>query len=119
MTWDRESNEEYDDGFTRESFERAEEDTPETCAEPEDTHLYRVAWCIDIEAVSPEAAAREALRIQRDPESTATVFEIVERRDDGEEAGPWWAQTQTADVIDLTEIDERRAGEHVCVTPDG
>lgn len=30
MPWDRESNEEYDDGYTRESFERAEEDTPET-----------------------------------------------------------------------------------------
>lgn len=27
MNWDRESNEEYDDGYTRESFERAEEDT--------------------------------------------------------------------------------------------
>lgn len=29
MPWDRESNEEYDDGYTRESFERAEEDTEE------------------------------------------------------------------------------------------
>ena len=27
MGWDRESNEEYDDGYTRESFERADEDT--------------------------------------------------------------------------------------------
>lgn len=27
MPWDRESNEEYDDGYTRESFERADEDT--------------------------------------------------------------------------------------------
>lgn len=25
--WDRESTEEYDDGYTRDSFERAEEDT--------------------------------------------------------------------------------------------
>jgi len=33
MPWDRESDEEYDDGYTRESFERAEEDTPEN-AEP-------------------------------------------------------------------------------------
>jgi len=29
MPWDRESNEEYDDGYTRESFERADEDQPE------------------------------------------------------------------------------------------
>lgn len=29
MNWDRESNEEYDDGYTRESFERADEDTEE------------------------------------------------------------------------------------------
>ena len=29
MPWDRESDEEYDDGYTRESFERAEEDRPE------------------------------------------------------------------------------------------
>lgn len=27
MPWNRESDEEYDDGYTRESFERAEEDT--------------------------------------------------------------------------------------------
>ena len=40
---------------------------------------YRVKWEIDIEADSPFAAAREALRIQRDTESTATVF-IVGRR---------------------------------------
>ena len=33
MSWDRESNEEYDDGYTRESFERAEEDQPEDCEE--------------------------------------------------------------------------------------
>ena len=29
MSWDRESVEEYDDGYTRESFERADEDTGE------------------------------------------------------------------------------------------
>lgn len=36
MPWDRESDEEYDDGYTRESFERAEEDTPESLADPND-----------------------------------------------------------------------------------
>lgn len=34
MSWDRESTEEYDDGFTRESFERADEDQPEEEEQP-------------------------------------------------------------------------------------
>lgn len=37
---------------------------------------YFVAWTIDIEADSPEDAARIALTIQRDPESLATVFHV-------------------------------------------
>jgi len=37
---------------------------------------YRVCWEIDIVASSPEDAARRALRIQRDPASTATVFDV-------------------------------------------
>lgn len=40
------------------------------------TKSYRVYWEIDIDATSPEAAAREALAIQRDPASTATVFDV-------------------------------------------
>lgn len=39
------------------------------------TH-YRVTWQIDIEADTPEEAAQEALRIQRDPDSIATLFEV-------------------------------------------
>ena len=38
---------------------------------------YHVVWEIDIFAESAEAAAAEALRIQRDPESTATVFDVL------------------------------------------
>lgn len=37
---------------------------------------YLVTWKIDIEADSPEEAAAIALMIQRDPESSATFFEI-------------------------------------------
>ncbi len=37
---------------------------------------YRVNWSIDWEADSPRAAAEAALRIQRDPSSIATVFEV-------------------------------------------
>lgn len=40
------------------------------------TERYRISWVIDIEADSPEEAARQALAIQRNSESTATVFEI-------------------------------------------
>ena len=40
---------------------------------------YRVTWEIDIVAGDPVAAARTALRIQRDPESTAMVFEVRNR----------------------------------------
>lgn len=37
---------------------------------------YRVTWSIDIEADSSEEAAKEALQIMRDPNSTATVFDV-------------------------------------------
>ena len=37
---------------------------------------YRVTWTIDIDAESFQAAAERALQIQRDPNSTATVFEV-------------------------------------------
>jgi hypothetical protein len=37
---------------------------------------YRVKWEIDVDARSPREAAHKALKIQRDPESIATVFEV-------------------------------------------
>jgi len=37
---------------------------------------YRVTWTIDLDADSPEDAARKALVIQRDPSSLATHFEV-------------------------------------------
>jgi hypothetical protein len=39
-------------------------------------HNYVVSWCIDIESTSPEAAAEQALNIQRDMDSIATVFVV-------------------------------------------
>ena len=39
---------------------------------------YRVSWEIDIDAESPRAAAEKAQAIQRDPESLATVFDVIE-----------------------------------------
>lgn len=38
--------------------------------------IYRVTWIIDIDADSPEAAAREALDIQHSSRSIATVFMV-------------------------------------------
>lgn len=44
------------------------------------SYSYRIAWCIDLEAASAHEAAAKARRIQLNPESIATVFE-VQRRD--------------------------------------
>jgi hypothetical protein len=41
---------------------------------------YLVEWSIDIDAESPEEAARLALATQRDPDSTAVMFYV--RSDD-------------------------------------
>ena len=40
---------------------------------------YQVVWKIEIDADNATEAAARALIIQRDPESTATVFEVSER----------------------------------------
>jgi len=37
---------------------------------------YHIKWEIEVEADSPLEAVQEALRIQRDPESMATIFEV-------------------------------------------
>jgi hypothetical protein len=46
----------------------------------------------------PEAAAREALRIQRDPASCATVFKV-------------WDEDGIDSTVDVTALDEERGGE--------
>ncbi len=48
---------------------------------------YRVTWEMDIPATSPLEAARDALRIHRDPASIATVFQVDGKRVDLEEEG--------------------------------
>jgi hypothetical protein len=37
---------------------------------------YRVYWTIDVDAENPHDAAEQALEIQRDQESLATIFEV-------------------------------------------
>jgi len=55
--------------------------------------MYRVVWAIDIEADSPKEAAREALRIQRDRESIATVFVV-------DEHGSYGSKSETIDLAE-------------------
>ena len=57
---------------------------------------FKIVWEIEIEAETFEEAAMEALRIQRDTESTATVFQVTNT--DTEE-------TDEIDVQDLQDID--------------
>jgi len=41
---------------------------------------YLVKWEMDIfDVSSPEEAAKKALKVQRNPESIATVFEVFEK----------------------------------------
>jgi hypothetical protein len=44
---------------------------------------YRVRWEIDIDAETPEEAAREARKCIQDPGSIATIFSVVDK--DGRE----------------------------------
>lgn len=55
---------------------------------------YTVTWEIDIDANTPEEAAREALKIQRDTGSEATVFEVTDTSSE---------QTKTVDLFYLDE----------------
>ena len=53
---------------------------------------YLVTWEIDVEADSPEQAAKEALEIQRDTYSEATYFTV--RSSSGEPVGVSVAQEE-------------------------
>ena len=57
--------------------------------------MYRVTWVIDVVAESPREAAEQAQRIQRDPHSWATVFEVTDRE-------PPEADPVTIDMMDET-----------------
>lgn len=39
---------------------------------------YLVSWSIDVDAASPEEAAQKAQDIQKDPESIATYFDVLD-----------------------------------------
>ena len=46
---------------------------------------YLVTWQIDVEAETPQDAARAALAIQRNPKAWATVFDVHRIGDDDDE----------------------------------
>lgn len=56
---------------------------------------YRITWEIDIHAASPLEAARQALAVQRDANSMATVFTVADEE----------GETLTIDLLE-----ERGAG---------
>jgi|GEM_PF-3251141 hypothetical protein len=62
---------------------------------------YSVNWQIDIEAESPVEAARQALKIHRDRNSTATVFDIYD--EDGNHT--------RVDLLEIEEEQMSRAGD--------
>jgi len=68
--------------------------------------MYHVVWELDIMSDSPRKAAEEALRVQRDPQSQATVFDVREfdTEDDSQQ-------------IDLSEDEEDDDGQAVCTDP--
>ena len=41
---------------------------------------YHVMWEIDVDAISAQDAARQALKIQRDRKSTVTVFVVTDSK---------------------------------------
>jgi hypothetical protein len=41
---------------------------------------YHITWEIEVDAASPEAAAKQALNIQRGHGSIATVFTVVDEK---------------------------------------
>lgn len=55
---------------------------------------YSLSWHIDSDAADPVAAAREALALQRDPRSTATVFKVRDNHN-GEEKTVDLAEEET------------------------
>ncbi len=70
-------------------------------------HEYRVVWEIEVYATNPRQAAKEALLIQRDPESRATVFDVY-RIDTTEEADALTLLAQSEPVrIDLEKYRRR------------
>jgi hypothetical protein len=67
-------------------------------------HKYYVVWEIDIDAETPQDAARKALEIQRNQDSIATCFQVY--NNDNDDAGIIAPGFTT---VDLMEQDEEKS----------
>lgn len=67
---------------------------------------YTVVWEIQITASSKEEAAKEALAIQRDPESTALVFRVFD--DEGEDYDALLTIDLMTNVLNGEDLDAMR-----------
>ncbi|MBD9544300.1 hypothetical protein IB276_33175 [Ensifer sp. ENS04] len=65
---------------------------------------YRVKWEIDVDADSPEAAAREAHRLVRKPDTTANVYQVGDQMIDLNEV------LQKGARVSFNHFGERRTG---------
>ncbi len=68
---------------------------------------YTVIWSIDIDAESPEEAAKIALDYQRDAESTATVFNVSQDENSSVHFSGGWCE------FDLSEKGESSIAEQI------
>lgn len=100
-TWDGDRVFEWSGDVLPSIADVIEEMLCEMAEEPPVETRYAVRWEMEIEAVSPEAAARKALEIHRDPESIATCFQVHDQSSSmlNPDGGPWT-------FIDLMETDE-------------
>jgi len=64
---------------------------------------FRVSWYIDIEADTPQHAAKKARAIQLNPDSEATVFDVKRRHSDTDRFGITWSWMGDTVRIDLDE----------------
>jgi hypothetical protein len=69
---------------------------------------FRVTWEIDLYANSPRAAAEQALAIQRDPESIATVFGVRKFSKAASTDSAYVRVFPDDDVIDLSKTRRRK-----------
>lgn len=60
--------------------------------------MYRVVWKIDIDADSHREAAEKALRIHRNPDSIATVFDVI---------GPAPGQSGSKNVLRMVDVGDK------------
>jgi hypothetical protein len=70
---------------------------------------YNVIWQMEFDAESAEDAARQALTVQRDPESIATVFDVMEI-DNG--AGEF-SVFNVSETIDITALDAAEEADYL------